>query len=133
MCLSLIDRIVAKFPNAGLIIGVGDGNFERGAKSLGEVIEQRRLGTSVYVANGGVELWPLMTKADLFLRPTTTDGASVSVLEALYLGCPVLASDAVPRPQNVVLFNTDNMESFHESATAILSARQVAKVSRERQ
>ena len=46
-----------------------------------------------------------MTK--LFIRATTTDGDSVSLREALYFGAPILASDVVPRPDGVMLFNLE--------------------------
>lgn len=41
------------------------------------------------------------------LRPTTTDGDSVVVREALALGCRVIASDVVPRPKGVELCEND--------------------------
>lgn len=40
----------------------------------------------------------LYASSRAFLRPTATDGDSVSIREALLLGVPVVASDAVPRP-----------------------------------
>lgn len=56
------------------------------------------------ILSGQKELWPLFRSVDLFLRTTFTDGESVSVNEALYFGCKVIASDAVPRPEKAVLY-----------------------------
>lgn len=53
------------------------------------------------------KIWPLLEITKLFIRATTTDGDSVSLREALYFGAPVLASDVVPRPDNVMLFNLE--------------------------
>lgn len=53
------------------------------------------------------KIWPLLQVTKLFIRATTTDGDSVSLREALYFGAPVLASDVVPRPDNVMLFNLE--------------------------
>ncbi|WP_151743752.1 glycosyltransferase [Acinetobacter calcoaceticus] len=53
------------------------------------------------------KIWPLLEVTKLFIRATTTDGDSVSLREALYFGAPVLASDVVPRPDNVMLFNLE--------------------------
>lgn len=53
------------------------------------------------------KIWPLLQVTKLFIRATTTDGDSVSLKEALYFGAPVLASDVVPRPKGVMLFNLE--------------------------
>jgi glycosyltransferase involved in cell wall biosynthesis len=42
--------------------------------------------------------------ADVFLRPTGTDGDALTVREALALGVRCVASDAVPRPAGVVTY-----------------------------
>ena len=55
---------------------------------------------------------PVISRSDLFLRPTTTDGDAVSVREALELGVPVVASDAVPRPDAVVLYRAGDLADF---------------------
>ena len=39
------------------------------------------------------EFWPVLKYADLFLRPTRTEGDSSSIREAIFLGVPVIASD----------------------------------------
>jgi glycosyltransferase involved in cell wall biosynthesis len=54
----------------------------------------------------------LYQKTDLFLRPTLTDGDSVSIRECLSLGVPVLASDAVERPPTCHTFPTQNYQQF---------------------
>ena len=52
-------------------------------------------------------IWPLFESSRLFLRITTTDGDSVSLKEALFFDCPVLATDVVIRPNGTNLFNLD--------------------------
>jgi glycogen synthase len=42
--------------------------------------------------------------ADVFLRPTGTDGDALTVREALALGVRCVASDAVPRPAGVITY-----------------------------
>lgn len=70
-------------------------------QQLEELVASR---TNVSLLGGQSVLWPFFRKGALFLRPTTTDGDSVSVREALYFGCPVIASDVVPRPAGVMTF-----------------------------
>lgn len=50
------------------------------------------------------EIWPVFLISDVFIRPTNTDGNSISLKEALWFECSTIASDVVPRPQDVVLF-----------------------------
>ena len=54
----------------------------------------------------------LYQKTDLFVRPTLTDGDSVSIRECLSLGVPVLASDAVERPSACHTFPTQNYQQL---------------------
>jgi glycosyltransferase involved in cell wall biosynthesis len=61
--------------------------------------------------------------ADILARPTSTDGDSVSVHEALLLGTTVVASDAAPRPEGVIV---------HESGNAHAVAASLAKAYRSR-
>jgi glycosyltransferase involved in cell wall biosynthesis len=56
----------------------------------------------------------LYKKTDLFVRPTTTDGDSVSIRECLALGVNVLASDAVPRPDGCHLYPTRDLDQLKE-------------------
>jgi glycosyltransferase involved in cell wall biosynthesis len=52
--------------------------------------------------------------SDIFLRPTRSDGDANSIREALYLGVPVIASDCVERPDQVLTFRTGDIPSYVE-------------------
>ena len=58
------------------------------------------------------EFWPLLEKADLFLRPTSTDTYGVSIAEALSFGIPSIASDVCPRPNGTILFKNRDLDDF---------------------
>jgi glycosyltransferase involved in cell wall biosynthesis len=58
------------------------------------------------------EIYPLYLYSDIFVRPTNTDGSAMSVKEALWFGCKVIASNAVPRPADVLLFKNRNSEDL---------------------
>ena len=81
-------------PRAGLVLfGAGtDGPPFRapGVLGLGEIGHEAALG--------------VLQAADVFVRPTRVDGDSVSVREALALGCRVVASDVGHRPAGCLLF-----------------------------
>ena len=56
----------------------------------------------------GSDLWAV---ADVFIRPTRSDGDSVSVREALSLGTPCLTTDVVHRPEGVYLYPTGDADA----------------------
>ena len=62
-------------------------------------------------------LWKV---SDLVIRATNTDGNSVSVLEALAVGTPVLVSDCTVRPDTSVLFKTRNIDDLKDKTMHIL-------------
>ena len=72
---------------------------------------------------GQLEFWPLYTSLDLFLRLTGTDGNSVSVLEAQYYNCPVIASDVVPRPDGVVTYQYENFDDLLNTVVSTINSR----------
>jgi glycosyltransferase involved in cell wall biosynthesis len=65
-------------------------------------------------------LIPAFAFAELYLRPTLTDGDAISVREAIAAGVPVLASDVVVRPAGVrtlALEVSDWSEAISQSLT----------------
>lgn len=74
----------------------------------------------VLIIDGGFSFWPLFSQGTLYLRPTKTDGDSLSVRESLALGCPVVASDSAIRPDAVHVFSLGNIEDLSEKIIQIL-------------
>lgn len=68
----------------------------------------------------------LLRKVDLYIRPTSTDGNSVAVLEALAADVPVLASDSVPRPEGVMLYKYGDAVDFLEKIDLFISGSAVS-------
>lgn len=75
-------------------------------------IEALHLEDCLLLMNESISFVKLMEVADIMLRPTLTDGDSLSVREALYLGKTVIASDVVTRPEGVVLYRNDDAEEL---------------------
>lgn len=82
-----------------------NGNFEPGELFDTDV-------TNALLHRAPVDFRHLLKSVDVYLRPTSTDGNSVAVLEALALGTPVLASNAVPRPNGVMTYTFDDKDDF---------------------
>ncbi|QKJ22282.1 glycosyltransferase family 1 protein [Poseidonibacter lekithochrous] len=68
-------------------------------------------GKLIYL-NYEVNFLSLLQEVDMYIRPTSTDGNSVAVQEALMLGKKVLASDVVDRGDSVITYKYNNSEDF---------------------
>ena len=68
----------------------------------------------------GCSLVPVLGLADVFVRPSREDGDSIAIREALAMGCPVLASDVVDRPDGVGTFPLDHADRRRAILAAIL-------------
>ena len=117
MQIDVMGDVVARYPNAGLIIA--------GAGSLEESL-RRQIATKPYASNVllyGDMPHPVTMRAtvecDAMLRTTLYDGDSVSVREALYLGTPVIATDNGMRPPGVILIPTSNPAQLVDAICAV--------------
>lgn len=64
------------------------------------------------IMNDLPEFYPVLIESDIFIRPTNTDGNAVSIKEAIWFNTPVIASDIVPRPDEVLLFKNRSVDSL---------------------
>ena len=82
-------------------------------RNLWSKIELNKLNDKILVLNEKVkEATSIYELADVYLRPTVTDGDSFSVWESLYVKTPVVASDASQRPEQCILFENRNIYDF---------------------
>lgn len=120
LCIELVRGLVGDFQNIGLLIAVaanGDADY---VEDLERRIVSYGLGDRIMFMKGNRQLWPLFRKSQLMIRPTFRDGDAVSVREALSLGCPVVASDVVPRPEGVAVFHNRDLQDFQEKVTHVI-------------
>jgi glycosyltransferase involved in cell wall biosynthesis len=112
MCLEMLHRLAGELPDLGVALALPLG---RGTEYL-TTLERKagQLGVSDRV------LWlmepgayhPILKECDLFLRPTNTEGFSISIVESFEYGLPVVASDAVPRPEACLVFRNRDVDDF---------------------
>jgi glycosyltransferase involved in cell wall biosynthesis len=55
------------------------------------------------------ELFPILKKAQLFIRPTNTDSYGISIAEAIFANIPAVASDVCERPEGTLLFSSRDL------------------------
>lgn len=106
--VQLLTDIADEYPDAGLIIGLPQIGDIRYFQSLQQMMKTLKVAEQIYILHGNKEIWPLFERVDLFLRPTLTDGDSISVREALHFKVPVVASDVAQRPPLVHCFRAGN-------------------------
>jgi glycosyltransferase involved in cell wall biosynthesis len=66
------------------------------------------------VSRVDIEGWQVIAKADVFVRPTITDGDALSVRESIYYGVPAVVSDCTARPPGVITFKTGDADDLAE-------------------
>jgi hypothetical protein len=96
--LSLINYFNSN-PKIGLILSDPKGEYQNFFFSNNRVI-----GDNIVILNKNHSFFEVIKQSDCFVRNTTTDGDSLSINEALYLGKNVIATNCVNRPDGVLIF-----------------------------
>ncbi|MBI1749151.1 MAG: glycosyltransferase [Acidobacteria bacterium] len=106
------------FPRAGLLIA---GPQEVPPEATAQM---RKLGIDGAILVPGnlphAEFLTAVQRSDVFVRTHLRDGACTSVLEALKLGVPVVASDDGIRPPSVITYAPGDAADLHRKLAAVL-------------
>jgi glycosyltransferase involved in cell wall biosynthesis len=112
MCVELVNDLKKNYKNIGLLFALAEIGEPEYFKKICKRISELGLNDNFSFMLKQKELWPLFKKADLLVRPTSTDGDAVSIREALFFKCPVVASDVCRRPGDIVVFNYPYFNDF---------------------
>ena len=123
-------KVKDEFPNLKIVLCitnyVDDNDLDRYKGKLNKYTD------SVYWQTGPMsEMWPLLKSATLLLRPTSTDGDSVMIREALAYGLPVVASDVVKRPHGCYTYEYGNRKDLVDKIASVLLHPQRNTISQE--
>jgi glycosyltransferase involved in cell wall biosynthesis len=120
LLVEAVRQLRATHPNLGVVvIGGGDKSDARAC------IARAGLAGCMLLA-GDVphqSCLSIISRSDVFVRPTRADGDSISVREALALGKPVVASDVCVRPKEVVQFRSERPDELCAALAACLDGR----------
>ncbi|MBV8843471.1 MAG: glycosyltransferase [Bryobacterales bacterium] len=108
--VSALAKLRRTHPSLGCVV-MGSGEEQGNAERL---VRESGLQDNIFFA-GDVShesCLAVMSRSDVFLRPTFADGDSVSVREALALGVPVVASRVGTRPDDAILFEAGDREDL---------------------
>ena len=118
---ALFDSFVAvreRYPNAGLLIA---GPKEIPAEATGQM-RARGIEASILIPGNlaHAEFLTAVQRSDVFIRTHLRDGVCTSVLEALQLGVPVVASEDGLRPPSVVKFAPGDARDLTRKTLGVL-------------
>lgn len=113
LCLALIERFAREGRSVGLVLALPLAEGSDYLRQLQEQADALQVSDRVLWLTRPGAYHPIIRECDLFLRPTNTDGFSISIAEAFEVGVPVVASDAVPRPRGCVLFRSRDQDEFY--------------------
>lgn len=112
MCVELVAALKDSYPNVGLVFALAEVGDAAYLEKMNRRIDALGVRDNFIFLTGQRELWPLFRRADLMVRPTSSDGYGISVAEALHLGCPAVASDVCKRAPGTLTFASRDAEDF---------------------
>ncbi len=118
--VAAMKKILAEFPNAGLMIA-GGGSMRQ---EVEDAVNESGYAENISIA-GNVDhavALRLIADADVFLRTTLFDGDAISIREALFFGTPVVATENAMRPDGVETIAIGDGDAFIEKVTRICAA-----------
>ncbi len=107
--LNCLLKIFAMLRDYGLIISDPSGTYTVWFRERGIVIPE-----NVLIIAKPHSFFEIIRLTDAVIRNTSTDGDSVTVKEALYIGKPVLCSNSVSRPKGCTLYPYNNTDAIKE-------------------
>lgn len=127
--LEAFDRVSRRRPKVGLVLcgATGHGDPAVAAK-VEKLLGAPQLATRV-IAVGDLthdQFLTAMTRCRAYVRTHVSDGVCSSVLEALTLGVPVIASDNRTRPEGVLTYPVDDAPALSELMIEVLEGRHSA-------
>lgn len=123
MTIDLVDELRQTWPDVGVLWYMlrFTGWSPTYAEQVEREVRERGLSPHWHFAEPSGEMYPAFGLADLFVRPTCSDGDAVSIREALHYRVPTIASDAAPRPEGTLVFPSRDQRAYVELVRETLS------------
>jgi glycosyltransferase involved in cell wall biosynthesis len=105
MALESIKYLKEDYPKIGLFLLVPDADKDPNIGKYLDFVSEHKLQYNIKFHFEVIpDLNVICDKSEIYLRPTCSDGDSLTVREALHKNIKVLVSDVVERPANCILF-----------------------------
>jgi hypothetical protein len=108
----MLARCREQYPRLGVVTMISQTSCPQFREEILALRREWKLESSWFFQEMPIPAVKVYQQSDVFLRPTETDGDSVSIRECLDMGIPVLASNAVSRPAGCVLFEQGELNSL---------------------
>jgi glycosyltransferase involved in cell wall biosynthesis len=124
--LDILVKLIGKLVNeskmdVGLVFLLPNIGDEQYLNYINEQINHLNINEYFLIVTEPVfEATALWKMSEAVIRATNTDGNSLTVVEALSLCVPVIASDCTERPEGVVLFKTRDIDDLYKKVTQVL-------------
>ena len=127
MCIELIEKLNKDRENVGMVFCIPCINNTQYFNMLKKRIIDKKLKSDFLFVNEKMELYPIIKRSQLFIRPTNTDGDAVSIREALHFKIPTVASDICVRPKGTLLFKTRDIDDLYNKTAYVINNYKLAK------
>ena len=120
MCIDLIEKLNKSRKDVVMVFCIPYINNIEYFNKLKSEIRNRGIESKFLFVNEKIELYPIIKRTDLFLRPTNSDGYGVSIAEAIYNNVPAIASDVCVRPEGTILFKSRDMDDLYNKTVEVI-------------
>jgi glycosyltransferase involved in cell wall biosynthesis len=122
MLIELTAKLKDDFRNLLLIFMLPQTGLPEYLQQCRQRIVELNIEDSFCIITEKLEFVELLRVCDLMIRPTNTDGDSLSIREALFLGVPAVCSDVVSRPPGTVLFKNRDVDDLERKVRSCLNS-----------
>ena len=120
MCIDLCANLRQSYPKIGFVFCLPDiGDYDY-FKKMKQKLAEKQIEDNFLFQTKPCQMYPIIMKSDLFVRPTNTDGDAISIREALYFKVPAVASDVCPRPEGTILFKSRDIDDLTSKVKEVL-------------
>jgi len=122
LSIELMKRLIDNgYKDIGFIYVIPDiGDYDY-FKKMQNLVKKYNLKDNFHFYTEPVAYPAVINMCELFIRPTNTDGDSLSIREALMLKKPVIASDASKRPEDSIIFKNRSIEDLYIKITDVIN------------
>lgn len=112
MCIELCASLKMIHFHIGFVLSLPDiGDYEYFELLKRKIVEKKIEDNFLFITEQ-YQFYPILMRSDVLVRPTNTDGDSVSLREALYFKVPAVASDVCPRHEGIICFKTRDINDL---------------------
>jgi glycosyltransferase involved in cell wall biosynthesis len=112
MCIELCAALKSIYPGVGLVFALPSIRDYEYFNELKRRISDKGIEDNFLFQTRPCQLYPVLMKSDIFVRPTTVDSYGVSIAESICFRVPAVASDVCMRPEGTVLFKSQDTADF---------------------